>query len=125
MKYLRLFRKKTILEKNIFLSFMAMSNHRKEDDTMGYVEKIGDIITSNGKKAADKAKEIAEIASLRNQISACEEVIRKNYLEIGKLYMEQYKDDPDAPYEKQRKAILNAQAGVEDLQRKIREIKGL
>lgn len=92
---------------------------------MGYVEKIGDIITSNGKKAADKAKEMAEIASLRNQISACEEVIRKNYLEIGKLYMEQYKDDPDAPYEKQRKAILNAQAGVEDLQRKIREIKGL
>ncbi|MBR1771721.1 MAG: hypothetical protein IJ747_06795 [Lachnospiraceae bacterium] len=92
---------------------------------MDFIEKIGDTITANGKKAADKAKELAEIANLKSQIASCEEVIKKNYMEIGKLFMEQYKDAEDAPFEKQRKAILNAQAGVDDLQAKIREIKGL
>jgi hypothetical protein len=92
---------------------------------MEFFEKIGDTITTKSKEAADKAKEIAEVANLKSQISTCEEVIKKNYLEIGRLFMEQYKDAEDAPFEKQRQAILNAQAGVEELQQKIREIKGL
>lgn len=92
---------------------------------MDFIEKLGDTITAKGKEAADKAKDFAEIASLRSQISTCEEVIKKNYMEIGKLFMEQYADDPEAPFEKQRRAIKNAQNGVDDLQRKINEIKGL
>ncbi|MCM1102138.1 MAG: hypothetical protein NC079_08900 [Clostridium sp.] len=92
---------------------------------MEIFEKIGDTITTVGKGAADKAKELAEIANLKSQIATCEEVIKKNYMEIGRLFMEQYKDVEDAPFGKQRHAILNAQAGVEDLQKKIREIKGI
>ncbi len=92
---------------------------------MDFLEKLGDTITVKGREAADKAKEMAEIASLKSQIAACEEVIKKNYTEIGRLFMEQYKDAEDAPFEKQRTAIVNAQAGVEDLQKKIRKIKGL
>lgn len=92
---------------------------------MDFLNKIGETINTKGHEVADKAKEVAEIASLKSQIATCEEIIKKNYLEIGKLFMEQYKDAEDAPFEKQRKAILNAQAGVEDLQRQIREIKGL
>lgn len=98
---------------------------RKGRCAMDFIEKIGDTITTLGKGAADKAKDVAEIASLKSQIATCEEVIKKNYLEIGRLFMEQYKDAKDAPFEKQRRAITNAQAGVEDLQRKIREIKGI
>lgn len=92
---------------------------------MDFFEKIGDTISAKGKEAAGKAKEMAEVANLKSQIAACEEVIKKNYTEIGRLYMEQYQDDPDAPFEKQRTAILNAQNGIRDLQRKINEIKGL
>ncbi len=92
---------------------------------MDFFEKIGDTISTKGKEAADKAKELAEIANLKSQISTCEEVIKKNYLEIGRLYYEQYADVPDAPFEKQCKAIRNAKNGVEDLQRKIKEIKGI
>ncbi|MCM1112311.1 MAG: hypothetical protein NC399_03535 [Muribaculum sp.] len=92
---------------------------------MDILEKLGDTITTKGKEAADKAKDLAEIASLKSQIAVCEEVIKKNYTEIGRLFMEQYRDAEDAPFEKQRTAILNAQAGVEELQRKIRQIKGL
>ncbi len=92
---------------------------------MDFFNKIGETINTKGHEVADKAKEVAEIANLKSQIATCEEVIKRNYLEIGRLFMEQYKDAEDAPFEKQRKAILNAQEGVEDLQRQIREIKGL
>ena len=92
---------------------------------MDFIEKVSGTVTTKGKQAVDKAKEMAEIASLKSQIAACEEVIQKNYMEIGKLFMEKYQDTENAPFEKQRKAILNARAGVEDLERKIREIKGL
>lgn len=92
---------------------------------MDFFEKVSGTVTTKGKQAVDKAKEMAEIAGLKSQIAACEEVIQKNYMEIGKLFMEKYQDAENAPFEKQRKAILNARAGVEDLERKIREIKGL
>ena len=59
---------------------------------MDIIEKIGDTITEKGKVAADKAKELAAIANLKSQISTCEEVMKKNYLEIGKIYFEQYSD---------------------------------
>lgn len=92
---------------------------------MDFFEKVADTVTAKGREAADKAKEMAEIARLKSQIASCEEVIKKNYMEIGRLFMEQYKDAEDAPFEKQRTAILNAQAGVEDLRKKIREVKGI
>ncbi len=92
---------------------------------MEFWEKLGESITTKSREAADKAKDMAQIASLKSQIATCEEVIKKNYMEIGRLFMEQYKDAEDAPFEKQRTAIMNARDGVEDLQRRIREIKGL
>ena len=92
---------------------------------MDFFEKIGDTISTMGKEAADKAKELAEIANLKSQIATCEEVIKKNYTEIGRLYFEEYSNMPEAPFEKQCRAIRNAQNGVSALQEKIKEIKGL
>ena len=45
---------------------------------MDWMEKLGDTISAKGREAADKAKEMAQIASLKSQISTCEEVIKKN-----------------------------------------------
>lgn len=92
---------------------------------MDLFEKIGDTISTKGKEAADKAKEIAEIANLRSQIATCEEVIKKNYLEIGKMYYELYGDMSEESFAKQCNAIKNARHGVEELQQKINDIKGL
>lgn len=92
---------------------------------MDFIEKLGDTISSKGREAADKAKELAEIAGLKSQIATCEEVIKKNYMEIGKLYYEEYSDVSDAPFEKQCRAIRNAKHGVEELREKIKEIKGI
>lgn len=109
------------------------------DITKDIVEKVTETVTTNRKKAVDKARQMAEIAGLKNQIAACEEVIRKNYMEIGRLTVAQYKKgldgtesmpDPDnAPdpkevfCEKQCRAVVNAQAGIKDLERKLREVK--
>lgn len=92
---------------------------------MDILEKIGDTLSGMGREAADKAKELAEIANLKSQISTCEEVIKKNYMEIGKLYYELHGEAPDEDFEKSCRAIKNAKYGVEDLQKKIKEVKGL
>ena len=92
---------------------------------MDIIEKIADTISGKGKEAADKAKELAEIANLKSQIGTCEEVIKKNYMEIGRIYFELYGDMPEEPFEKACRSIKNAKIGVEDLQSKIKEIKGL
>lgn len=92
---------------------------------MDFFEKLGDTISAKGKEVADKARDTAEILSLKSQISTCEEVIKKNYLEIGRLFYEQYGENPDAPFEKQRNAIKNARIGATELRNKINQLKGL
>ena len=92
---------------------------------MDFIEKLGDTISSKGKEVAEKAKETAEILALKGQISTCEEVIRKNYVEIGKMYFEQYGEMPEEPFEKQCRAIHNAMNGVKELQERINELEGL
>lgn len=92
---------------------------------MDFFEKLGDTISAKGKVVADKAKDTAEILRLKSQISTCEEVIKKNYLEIGKLFFEQHGQEAGTPFEKQCTAIRNAQRGIKELQEKIDELKGL
>jgi len=92
---------------------------------MDFIEKIGETITTKGKEAADKAKELAEIASLKSQIATCEDIIKRNYMEIGRIYYENYGDMPEEIFEKQCRSIKNAGNGVSELNKKINEIKGL
>lgn len=47
-------------------------------------------------KAADKAKDVARIAKLNMEMGAEKDNIQKAYLEIGKIYYEMHKDDPDS-----------------------------
>ena len=63
---------------------------------MDLIEKVSGTVAEKRKQAVGKAKEIAEIAALKNQVAACEEVIQKNYLEIGKLFVEMHQDAEDA-----------------------------
>ncbi len=92
---------------------------------MDFFEKVGETITNVGKSATDKAKELAEVASLKSQIHTCEEVIRKNYIEIGKIYYESFGDKPEEIFVKQCTAIKNAREGKEALNEKINEMKNV
>lgn len=90
---------------------------------LGNLEKIGETISVKGKEAVDKAKVLAEIANLKGQINTCEEVIRQNYLEIGRAYYEDHREMPDGSFEKQCRAIDNARNGIEELRKKVEELK--
>ncbi len=92
---------------------------------MDFINKVEETVTAKGQILVDKAKAAAEIASLKSQISTCEEIMKKNYLEIGRLYYEKFGETPEEPFEKQCRAIRNAKKGAEDLECKIREIKGV
>lgn len=90
---------------------------------MAFFEQLEDTISTVGREVTDKARTLAEIAGLKGQISTCEDIIKKNYLEIGKMYYEEYSDVPEAPFEKQCKAIADAQRGIRELQDKIDMLK--
>ncbi len=92
---------------------------------MDFFDKLGDTITTKGKEVSEKAKELAEITSLKRQISTCEDVIRKNYIEIGRLYYEKHGQEPEAEYEEFCRAVANAKAGAEDLEEQVRQLKGI
>ena len=92
---------------------------------MDFFSKVEETITTKGQAAVDKAKQVAEIASLRSQIGTCEDMLKRNYMEIGRIYYENFGDMPEPLFEKQCRNIKNAQHGIEELEKQIREIKGI
>ena len=57
---------------------------------MDFFDKLGTTISTKGKEVTGKAKDLAEVANLKSQISTCESVIKKNYIEIGKKYYDMH-----------------------------------
>lgn len=92
---------------------------------MDFFDKIGEMLTTKGKEVTDKAKDMAEVANLKGQIHTCEDVIRKRYIEIGKIYYDKHGSMPEEEYEDACRDIENAQNTVADLEARIREIKGI
>lgn len=94
-------------------------------DAKNIASKLGETISVKGKEVTDKAKDLVEIANLKSQIKTNEDVMKRNYTEIGRLYYELHGTEPEADYEEQCRAIENAQNTINDLEEKIREIKGI
>lgn len=109
---------------------------------MDFIEKVSGVVTAKSQAAAEKAKEMAEIAKLKSKIASCEEVIKKSYAEIGRIVYEEYMEEAAAgadfdseceaddtqqekAYEKQITAINNAKKGIEEMQQQIKAIKGV
>ena len=92
---------------------------------MEFFDKLGDAISTKGKGAVDKAKDMAEVVNLKSKISAKEDMIKRCYQELGKLYYEQYADMPDAPFADSCQKITHAKEEIAQLQIKIKEIKGI
>lgn len=114
---------------------------------MEKVEAVKTAITKKGRLVADQAKNLAEIARLKGQILTCEDVIRKNYAEIGQLVFSQFEEAREAEengegsfqeefgmegagkkapcekYAKQCTAIANAKRAIADLNKKIKDLR--
>lgn len=94
-------------------------------DAKNIASKLGETISVKGKEVTDKAKDLVEIANLKSQIKTNEDMMRRSYTEIGRLYYELHGTEPETDYEEQCRAIENAQNTINDLEEKIKEIKGI
>ena len=92
---------------------------------MAFFDKLGQTISKGSADVAKKTRDFAEIGSLNSQISSQEDIIRNTYVEIGRLYFEAHKAEPDAVYTEQIGKILDAMAVIEEKRQRIRTIKGI
>ena len=74
-------------------------------------------------KAADMAKAGARIAKLNMEISAEKENLRKTYIEIGKLYYDTHKDDPEGFFIQLCDEVALSEKNIADKQAEIDEHK--
>ena len=74
-------------------------------------------------KAADKAKSAARIAKLSMEINAEKDTIKKAYLEIGKLYYEMNRDNPDGFFAQLCDEITVANAEIAAKEAEIADLK--
>lgn len=92
---------------------------------MEILDKVSDKVITKGKEVTEKAKEVADVVSLKKKISDCENTIRKNYIELGRLYYEKHGQAPEDEYDTFCWAIADAKEGIEELEEEIKRIKGI
>lgn len=104
---------------------------------MDFIDKVTEKVSEKSKAVTQKAKELAEIAKLKNEIHTCREILQKNYLEIGKMVYQEYSDSKEAAagedehaageseekYLKQLKAIENARHAITEIEKQMDEAK--
>ena len=74
-------------------------------------------------KAADMAKAGVRIAKLNMEISAEKENLRQTYIEIGKLYYDTHKDDPEGFFIQLCDEVALSEKNIADKQAEIDELK--
>lgn len=74
-------------------------------------------------KAADKAKIYARIAKLSVEINGERDTMKKAYIEIGKLYYDSHKDDPDGFFSQLFEEVRLAAENIAQKQTEISALK--
>jgi Na+/phosphate symporter len=90
---------------------------------MAFLNKIGKAIGDAAGTATEKAKDFAETTKLNNAISGEEKQINQYFLEIGKYVFEQERNNPESPVAEACGKIIASLRNIEELKRKIAEIK--
>lgn len=91
---------------------------------MAFFDDLGKKISQTGAEAADKAKEVAQVAKLKSRISDEERNIKQQYIQIGKAFYEANPDCVTAPYADMIAAIKVSEGNIASLQRDIDIAKG-
>ena len=88
-----------------------------------FAEKAVDATKDVAEKAADKAKAGSRIAKLNIEIAGEKENMKKTYIEIGKLYYDTHKDDPEGFFIQLCEEIALAEKNIADKEAEIAELK--
>ena len=87
------------------------------------ISKAADTTKVIADKATDKAKDVSRIAKLSLEISSEKDVIKKAYAEIGKLYYEAHRDDPDGVFVQLCDEVTLAMENIASKEAEINELK--
>lgn len=91
---------------------------------MAFLKNLGNKIGEVAGDAADKAKDMAEIAKFKLEISTEEKKIQQAFADLGKLYYEAIKDDEVGPGVEFCNLIKASQETIAELENKIEAVKG-
>ena len=90
---------------------------------LSFIGKAADAGKDIANKAADKAKSGARIAKLSMEIAGEKENMKKAYIEIGKLYYDTHKDDPEGFFIQLCDEVGLAQKNIADKEAEIEALK--
>ena len=105
--------------KNKVLSALGQAS----DATRDFAGKAADATKDFAGKAADKAKAGGRIAKLNIEVAQEKENMKKTYVEIGKLYYDTHKDDPDGFFIQLCEEIAIAEKAIAEKEAEIAELK--
>lgn len=92
---------------------------------MAFFEKFGETISTKGKEAAQKAKDMADIARLKTQIGQLEGKVKTWYQVIGEKVYQENKGQAYSDMEVEFTTITEAFAQIAELRAQIAAIQGL
>ena len=92
---------------------------------MAFFDDLGKKLTQAGQTAAQKTKEIAEIAKLNSQISDEDKRIESNYSQIGKLYVTLHGENCESDFTEMISAIRESEKKIAEYRQQISDIKGI
>ena len=86
--------------------------------------KVADTTKDLAEKTADAAKASGRIAKLSVEIASEKDNMKKTYIEIGKLYYDTHKDDPDGFFIQLCEEVTLTKENIADKEAEIEAIKG-
>lgn len=92
---------------------------------MAFFSKLTETISDTSKVVAQKAKDVAEITKLNNQISNEEDRINAAYIAIGKRFFEENAGEVSEAYISNFSIINDSKAKIRQYQDQIKVIKGV
>lgn len=90
---------------------------------MAFFDELGAKISRAGSSAVQKTQEVTEIARLNGQITNEEKKIQNLCQQIGNLYFQKYKDNPDPDFINMVSEIFVARENIQSCRERILQIK--
>jgi len=101
---------------------MAEFNEFK-DKVMSTIGAVADITKDAVSKTADATKSVAKIARLSVEVGSEKDLIRKTYTEIGRLYYESNKGNPEAEFSQLCEEVALSENAIMKKEEEIQRLK--
>ena len=90
---------------------------------MAFFNDLGKKLGEVAGETADKAKDLAETAKLKTEISSLQRKLQSTYAELGQVYYNQEKEAAESPVLDLCKKVSETETTIADLEVKVEEIK--